>query len=105
QKQKEYNPHLAKIFLFRSFSHKKYCLGTLCLKTSKARPFDSYFNPLKNSTRLRRSSLERIWPMPSGIGDKPLSRVLRSLFFTVTRPSSDELMASPSAVSLLSTPA
>ena len=65
----------------------------------------NHFNPLKNSTRLRRSCLERIWPMPSGIGDNPLSRVLMSLFFTVTRPSSGELMTRSSAVSLLITPA
>src|SRR5207253_5573821 len=48
---------------------------------------------LRNSTRLRRSCLERTWPMPSGIGDKPFSRDWMSLFFTVTRPSSGELMS------------
>ncbi len=65
----------------------------------------SYFNPLKNSTRLRRSCRESTWPIPSGIGDSPLSRDLMSLCFTVTRPSSGELITSAPALSLLMTPA
>src|SRR5205814_9780565 len=33
-----------------------------------------YFIPERNSTRSRRSCRERTWPMPSGMGESPLSR-------------------------------
>src|SRR6516225_267254 len=64
-----------------------------------------YFCELRNSTRLRRSCLDRICPKPSGIGDRAARRVLMSAFLIVTAPLSGELRTICVSVSLLSTPA
>src|SRR6266853_5152908 len=65
----------------------------------------THLRVLKNSIKFRRSCLERIWPIPSGIGERAFRRVWMSAFLIVSRPVSGELRMTLSASSLLSTPA
>ena len=65
----------------------------------------AHFNVDRNSIRFRRSDFERMFPCSSGIADRPRSRVVTSAFFTVSKPSSGELMTSSVSVSDFSIPA